>query len=64
MKINIPVFKDENDKDPVTYQSWRWDLMVYRCAGCGDCTLLPYAIRSLQGNPGELVGSSDMDNLG
>ena len=29
MKINLPVFKDENAKDAVTYQSWRWDLMVY-----------------------------------
>ena len=26
--------------------------MVYRCAGCRDRTLLPYAIRSLQGYPG------------
>ena len=25
MKINLPIFKDE---DAVTYQSWRWDLMV------------------------------------
>ena len=35
--------------------------MVYQCAGCRDCTLLPYAIRSLQGYPGELVWSSGMD---
>ena len=61
MKINLPVFKDEDAKDAVTYQSWRWDLMVYQCAGCRDCTLLPYAIRSLQGNPGELVQSSSTD---
>ena len=61
MKINLPVFKDEDAKDAVTYQSWRWDLMVYWCAGCRDCTLLPYAIRSLQGYPGELVWSSSMD---
>ena len=61
MKINLPVFKDEDAKDTVTYQSWRWDLMVYQCAGCRDCTLLPYAIRSLQGYPGELVQSSSMD---
>ena len=32
--------------------------MVYWHAGCSDCTLLPYAIRSLQGYPGELVQSS------
>ena len=61
MKINLPVFKGEDAKDAVTYQSWRWDLTVYRHAGCRDCTLLPYAIRSLQGYPGELVQSSGTD---
>ena len=61
MKINFPVFKDEDAKDAVPYQSWRWDLTVYQCAGCRDCTLLPYAIRSLQGYPGELVQSSETD---
>ena len=61
MKINLPIFKDEDAKDAVTYQSWRWDLTVYQCAGCRDCTLLPYAIRSLQGYPGELVQSSGTD---
>ena len=61
MKINLPIFKDEDAKDAVTYQSWRWDLTVYRCAGCRDHTLLPYAIRSLQGYPGELVRSSGTD---
>ena len=61
MKINLPVFKDEDAKDTLTYQSWKWDLMVYQCAGCRDCTLLPYAIRSLQGYPGELVQSSSTD---
>ena len=35
--------------------------MVYCCVGCRDCTLLPYAIRSLQGYPGKLVQSSGMD---
>ena len=61
MKINLPIFKEEDAKDAVTYQSWRWDLTVYQCAGCRDCTLLPYAIRSLQGYPGELVQSSRTD---
>ena len=67
MKINLPIFKDEDTKDAVTYQSWRWDLTVYRHAGCRDRTLLPYAIRSLQGYPGELVQSSgtyiSLDNV-
>ena len=61
MKINMPVFKDEDTKDAVTYQSWQWDLTVYHCTGCGDCTLLPYAIYSLQGYPGKLVRSSGTD---
>ena len=61
MKINLPIFKDEDAKDAVTYQSWRWDLTVYRHAGCRDHTLLPYAIRSIQGYPGELVLSSGTD---
>ena len=58
MKINLPIFKDEDAKDAVTYQSWRWDLTVYRHAGCRDCTLLLYTIRSLQGYPSKLVWSS------
>ena len=61
MKIHLPIFKDEDTKDTVTYQSWQWDLTVYRHAGCRDCTLLPYAIRSLQGYLGELVQSSGTD---
>ena len=34
---------------------------MYRSAGCRDRTLLPYAIRSLQGYSGELVWSSGTD---
>ena len=40
MKINLPIFKDEDAKDAVTYQSWRWDLTVYRCADGRYRTLL------------------------
>ena len=29
MKINLPIFKDKDAKDAVTYQSWRWDLTMY-----------------------------------
>ena len=61
MKINLPIFKDQDAKDAVTYQSWRWDLTVYQCAGCRDHTLSPYAIRSLEGYPGKLVQSSGTD---
>ena len=61
MKLNLPIFKDKDAKDAVTYLSWRWDLMVYLCAGCRDRILLPYTIRSLQGYPGKLVWSSSTD---
>ena len=61
MKISLLIFKDEDAKDAVTYQSWRWDLTVYRHASCRNHTLLPYAIRSLQGYPGELAWSSGTD---
>ena len=61
MKINLPIFKDEDTNDAVSYQSWRWDLTVYHWAGCQNCTLLPYTIQSLQGYPGELMRSSRMD---
>ena len=55
MKINLPIFKEKGTKDAVNYQSWRWDLTMYQCAGCRDRTLLTYAIRSLQVYSGELV---------
>ena len=61
MKINLPIFKDEDTKDAITYQSFRWDLTVYHHVGCRDHTLLPYTIWSLQGYPGELVQSLGMD---
>ena len=61
MKINLPIFKDKDTKDAIIYQSWHRDLMVYCHAGYWDCTLLPYAICSLQGYPGELVRSSGTD---
>ena len=57
MKINLPVFKVEDTKDAITYQSWCWDLLVYCHAGC----LLPYAIHSLLGYLGELVRSLGTD---
>ena len=61
MKINLPIFKDDDAKDAVTYQSWRWDLTVYWHAGYRDHTLLPYAIRFLHGYLGELVWCSGTD---
>ena len=61
MKINLPIFKDEDMKDAITYQSWRWDLTVCCCVECQDHTFLLYAIQYLQGYPRELVRSSGMD---
>ena len=61
MKINLPVFKDEETKDAVTYQSWHWDVTVYHHSWCQDHTLFPYAIHSFKGYPGVLVRSSGMD---
>ena len=61
MKISLPVFKDEDIKNAVMYQSYCWDLTVYHHTGCQDCILLPYAIHSLQGYPGEWVRSSGTD---
>ena len=61
MKINLPVFKDEDFNGVIAYQSWRWDLTVYQHIRCRDLSLLPYAIWSLQGFPGELVWSSGTD---
>ena len=61
MKINLPVFKDEDTKDAITYQSWHWDLKVYHCTWCQVCTLLLYVICSLQVYPGELVRSLGTD---
>ena len=58
MKINLPVFKDEDTKDAITYQSSCWDITDYCHVGCQDCTLLPYVIHSLQSYPGEEVRSS------
>ena len=40
MKINLPVFKDEDAKDAVTYQSWRWDLQCINVQ-VQDHNLLP-----------------------
>ena len=61
MKINLPVFKDEDAKDAVPIRVGGGDLTVYLCVGCRDHTLLPYAIQSLQGYPGKLVQSSGTD---
>ena len=41
MKINLPIFKDEDAKDAVTYQSWRWDLMVYQWYVVQDAEITP-----------------------
>ena len=61
MKINLPVFKDEDRKDAITYQSWHWNLTVHHCVGCQDCILRSYIIHYVQGYPRELVRSLGTD---
>ena len=61
IKINLPIFKDKDTEDAVTYQSWRWDLTVYHHVGCQDLTLLLYTIQSSQSYSRELVQSSGID---
>ena len=41
MEINLPIFTDDDAKDAVTYQIWRWDLTVQHHTGCQDHMLLP-----------------------
>ena len=60
MKINLPIIKDEDAKDsnlPKLEVGFNGVLMCR----LQDCTLLPYAIRSLQVYPRELVQSSSTD---
>ena len=58
---NLPVFKDEDTKDAITYQSCHWNLTVYYCTGCQDCTLLPLCHTFLTRVPRELVRSLGTD---
>ena len=51
MKINLPVSKDNDKKEAITYQSWHWDLMVYHCTGW-DSTLLPMLSTPYRAIPG------------
>ena len=60
-KINLLIFKDEDTKDAVIYQSWRWDLTAYHHTGCRDPTLLLYTMQSLQVYPRDLVQSLGTD---
>ena len=41
MKINLPIFKDEDAKDAVTYQSWKWDLKGINVQGAGIAPSYP-----------------------
>ena len=61
MNINLPVFKDEQLKDAVTYPTWQWDVAIHRRSECGDLALLPHVYQSLQGFPTELAQSLGKD---
>ena len=60
MKINLPVFKDEDTKDAVTYQVVLGldSLSLHWMPGLHPS---PHTIHSLQGYPGELVRSLGTD---
>ena len=61
MKINLPIFKDEQSKDAVTYCTWWWDVAIHRRSGCRDWALLPHVYQSLQSFPRELARSLGKD---
>ena len=54
-KIDLPIFKNEDAKDGITYMAWRHDVRLYRMQGVPDRVLLPRVYRSLQGPPGDLA---------
>ena len=55
MKVNLPIFKDEETKDAVTYCSWQRDVAIFCHLGWDEQHLLSYIFWSLQGFPGELT---------
>ena len=61
VKVNLPIFKDEKTKDPVTYHSWWWDVAIFYCSGWDNQHLLPYIFWSLEGFPGDLTRSLGKD---
>ena len=42
VKVNLPIFRDENAKNVVTYYSWQWDVAIFHQSGWDDQHLLPY----------------------
>ena len=62
IKINLPIFKDEDKKDAITYQSWRigtWLIITAQGAETIPSSLTPSD--PFKGTLGELVRSSGMD---
>ena len=55
VKVNLPIFKDEETKDAVAYHSWWWDIAIFHCRGWDDQHLLPCVFWSLQGFLGDLA---------
>ena len=43
MKINLPVFRDEDTKDAVTYQSWCWGAGTQQCIVMLDGGIAPFS---------------------
>ena len=61
VKDNLPIFKDEKTKDPVTYHLWWWDVAMFHCSGWDNQHLLLYIFQSLQEFPGDLARSLGKD---
>ena len=55
MKINLLVFKNEDTKDAVTYQSWHWDLTVYHHAGFKIAPFSPMPSTPYKVYPGNVM---------
>ena len=63
MKISLPIFKDEDKKDAITYQSWHWDIMVYHQARCLDCNCLPMSFVSYRATQRSWWGAQALTSL-
>ena len=61
MKVYLLIFKDEQNKDAVTYHLWQWNVAIFCSSGWDDQHLLPYIFWSLQGYLRDLARSLGED---
>ena len=55
-KIDLPLFKDASEDAEINYESWRFDVLMYRDSHT-EKAVLNAAYRSLAGKPGRLARS-------